>query len=182
MKIWKQSLITTLLFFTFISAVLYSACEKDACTNVNCFNGGSCNAGVCRCPLGYENTQCQTLSVTRYLGTYGKSGYTTCNNGAETIDTAKIWADGRGKNTVSIKLNSIYPKILQGYVNSNESTYAVIITNNDSSLTGQNIYTVTLQSDNSLSIHIYDYSITQTTSGPDTMRTQCTFLGVRSSL
>ncbi len=180
MKIWKLTLFTGLLFAAVLSAVLYSSCVKNTCTGVTCAHGGSCGNGVCRCPTGYEGPTCQTLSVTRFVGGY--AGYTSCNNTQQVIDSAFITANS-AINTVSVKMNSISPKILQGYVSNNESTYSIIVTNSDSMKNGstfyERIFTITLQSDKSLSIHEYERNIFTTLSGPDTIINNCTFLGFR---
>jgi hypothetical protein len=177
MKVWKVSLLTTLLFFVVTASVFYSACEKDPCTNVVCQNGGSCNGGVCRCPLGYENTQCQTLAVTRYLGTY--AGYTLCVtdgvNLPQITDTVKITADNVAINTVQVKIKSMPNKILHGYVTNTESVYSIVVTNNDSTANYRNIHTITLQSDNRLSIQGYTLDYTPT----DTTISNCSFLSNR---
>ncbi len=182
MKIWKTTLLTGILFTAVISAIFYTSCTQDACNNVNCLNGGSCGNGVCRCPSGYEGPQCQTLSTARFLGGY--AGYTSCNNTQQVIDSAFITA-GDAINTVNVKMNSISPKILQGYVNNNESTYSIVVTNNDSFLVSstfyERIFTITLQSDNSLSIHEYEENIFNTvpSGNPDTIINKCTFLGFK---
>ena len=183
MKFWKISLLTSLLFMAVLSAAVYSSCTQDSCTNVNCLNGGSCGHGVCRCPTGYEGTQCQTLSVSRYIGSY--AGFTSCNNTQQVIDSAFITADGEGKNTLAITINSITPKVLHGYIDNNQSAYSIIITNNDSFSSDPNtvfyerIYTVTLQSDNKLTIYDYSDSIFHTPSGLDTIINKCTFVATK---
>ena len=181
MKFWKISLLTTILFFAFCVTVLYTACEQDPCNNVVCYNGGSCGNGICHCPTGYENTQCQDKSVTRYLGTY--AGYIGCNDGAEVIDSAFIYADTSSAsmiNYVWVKLNSIAPTILHGYVYYNQSIYSIVVpevnANND-----LKIYTITLQNfgnseNNKLSINTFDKN--ESVPG-DTVTTQCNFLGFK---
>ena len=181
MKFWKISLFTGLIIAALATVVFYSSCQQDSCNNVNCLNGGSCGNGICNCPTGYEDPQCQTLSITRYLGTY--PGTTKCNTAQQIIDTAFITPDGLGINTVQVKLNTISPKILHGYVENNESTYSIIVTNNDSSLTGstfyERIFTITLQSDKTLTIYSYEDNIFTTVSGPDTTINKCTFIGYK---
>ncbi len=180
MKIWKLTLLTGLLFAALMSTIFYSSCVQDACNNVTCLHGGSCGNGVCRCPTGYEGPTCATLSVNRFIGGY--AGYTSCNNPQQVIDSAFITA-GDVINTVNVRMNSISPKILKGYINNNASTYAIEVTNSDSSLLGstfyQRIFTITLQSDKSLSIHEYETNIFNTPSGPDTIINNCTFLGFK---
>ncbi len=183
MKFWKITLLTTILFFAFSITILYTACEKDPCTNVTCFNGGSCGNGICHCPTGYENVQCQDKSVTRYLGTYGVTSYTTCNDGAEVIDTASIYADTTSASTINdvwVVLKSIKPEVLHGYVYFNQSVYSIVVPN-DVSTNYLKIYTITLQNwgnseNNKLSISSYEKS---TVVPGDTVITQCSFIGFK---
>jgi hypothetical protein len=177
MKFWKQMLLSGFVFIAIILTVVYSSCERNVCDNVTCFNGGACGAGICQCPLGYEGPQCQTLSVTRYLGTY--IGYSECNGPTQLFDTASIVAAPYiSINAVAVTLYSMKPKVIYGYVSSNESTYSIIVTNNDSTATDSSIYdrtfTITLQSDQNLSI--LTYSIFE--NPIDTVIDHCSFLGV----
>jgi hypothetical protein len=123
---------------------------------------------------------CQDLSVARYLGTY--AGYIGCNDGAQIIDTAFIYRDSTNSNTINyvwVKLKSIAPKILHGYVYNNASAYTIVVPND----VGSNylkIYTITLQNwgnyqNNKLSISTYEKS----EAPGDTVQTQCSFLGYK---
>ncbi len=176
MKFLKLTFLTTIVLAIAIS-VIYTSCERNVCDNVTCYNGGSCSGGTCLCPLGYEGPQCLTLSITRYLGVY--LGYNTCNNNAEVYDTATIVADNAAINTVAITLSSLKSKILHGYVSSNQSTYSIIITNNDSLSTATTIYdrtfTATVQDDQTLSLVSY-INIEDST---DSINSKCTFLGTK---
>lgn len=178
MKFWRQILVTASLFTAIISAAVLTSCEKNSCDGVTCLNGGSCGSGVCTCPAGYEGAQCEFKSIDRFLGIYG--GYTTCNNGAHIIDTVTIVPANRGPLTVDVYLESIYPKVLQGYVSNNESTYSIVITNNDSAKAGSleylRYFTITLQADKSLKIHKYERDYTNEI---DTFSYSCEFLGVK---
>jgi len=177
MKFWKQTLLISILFSVVLAAVLYSACEKDNCNNVTCKNGGACNNGVCKCPTGYENTQCQTKSVARFVGVF--AGYSLCNNTQQVIDTAFVYADTTSVATVNyvwVVLNSISPTVLHGYVQTDQSTYSIIVPK-DSAANYFKVYTITLQSNNRLNIASYEqYEIT--TPLNDTVINKCTFLGV----
>ena len=183
MKFWKITLLTTVLFFAFSITVLYTACEKNPCNNLSCFNGGSCGGGICHCPTGYENTQCQDKSVTRYKGTYGFNSYTTCNDGAEVIDSAFIYPDTSSAamiNYVWVVWKSILPKVLHGYVYNNESTYSIVVPE-EVAPNYLKIYTITLQNwgnseNNKLSIHSYEKN---TVTPGDTVVIQCSFLGFK---
>lgn len=179
MRFWKQISLTLFLFAAIVAVALQTSCEKNSCNGISCYNGGACGNGVCRCPTGYEGSQCETIATKRYLGTY--SGYISCNNGAYTIDTAVITAANRGILSVDVMVKSISPKILQGYVSSNESTYSIIVTNNDSAKAGSlnylKVYTITLQDDQNLSIHTYEHDHIGV---DDSTASQCTFLGYKN--
>jgi len=193
MKFWKQTLVTAILFIFLAGAVVYTSCEKDPCTNLTCYNGGSCGNGKCICPTGYENTQCQTLSVTRYIGTYAGTTYTNYNNSnhvpnntQEVLDTAYVFADGRGANTVGIYQVSRKPDTLHGYVLNTESTYSIIVPV-DSVVNNVTTISITLsstnmQSNNELNIQSYQTLITDPdSSGIDTSYIQANFVGYKIS-
>ncbi len=177
MKFWKLTALTTLVFSAFIVIMLYTACERNPCDNVTCFNGGSCNSGECRCPTGYEGTQCQTLSVSRFLGKYG--GFTSCGYnaqpvGAQVTDTAVITADPNNINFVYIAFKNIAPNVLHGFVSNTVSTYSIIVPI-DSSYNSTLKFTVTLQDDKTLSI--VEYANYYHTTGDTTA--VCTFYGTK---
>ena len=153
MKVWKVSLLTTVVFSAFVAVLLYTSCERNPCDNVTCFNGGSCNSGICRCPIGWEGTQCETKSTARYIGVY--SGYTQCDNGGYLTDSVWISQSNIAINYVDIAFKSILPEILHGYVSSSASTYQVVIPD-DSSLNYLKSYTLTLQGDKELDLYSYE--------------------------
>jgi hypothetical protein len=181
MRFWKPISLTFLLFAAIVFVTVHSSCEKSTCNGIICYNGGSCGYGLCHCPTGYEGAQCQSWATSRYIGVFG--GYTTCNNGAYTIDTAFITQGNRGILSVDVRLKSIAPKWLYGYVSSNQSTYSIIVTDNDSAKAGSlfylKTYTITLQSDRNLSIHTYERD---STGVGTTITNVCSFLGYRDSL
>jgi hypothetical protein len=181
MKFWKPAILTTLLFFAFTTIIVFTACERNICDNVNCFNGGSCNQGLCVCPIGYEDPQCGSLAVTRYIGTY--VGLTTCDMLAGVLDSAVVTQGSNGILSVNVKLKSVNPKIVQGFVNSTVTIYSIIVTNNDSTQTVPDTasynrdFTITLQNNKKLSINIYEHSQSPT----DTFTHHCNFLGNKVS-
>ncbi len=160
------------------TASIFTSCEKNACDGVDCKNGGSCGHGLCTCPTGYEGATCETKSTERYLGVY--AGYTTCNAGARVIDTVTIVAGNKGILSVDVYYQSILPKVLHGYVSSNESTYSILVTNNDSSKIGYKhylrLFDITLQSDKSLKLHMYENGRSDV---DDTLFSSCEFLGMK---
>ncbi len=178
MKFWKQILLTVSMLIAIVGVGMFTSCEKNACDGVTCQNGGACGHGLCNCPTGYEGAQCETKKIDRYLGTY--AGYTTCNSGTHIIDTVIVTPANRGILSVDVYYKGIHPKVLKGYVNSNESTYEIIINNNDSSKDNatfyQRLFTVTLQSDKSLKLHTYEI---ERTTVMDTIINKCEFLGVK---
>ena len=182
MRFLKQISLTLFLFAAIITVAVQTSCEKNSCNGVTCYNGGSCGHGLCRCPTAFEGAECQTKVTDRYIGKYG--GYSSCNNGAYTIDSAFITipSPARGMLEVDVRLKSLAPNILRGYVSSNASTYSIIVTNNDSAkantLFYRRIFTITLQSDKNLSIHTYEQ---YNPNADDTVyNNRCLFLGYKS--
>jgi len=178
MKFWRQILLTVSLLIAIVGTSILSSCEKNSCDGVLCYNGGSCGSGVCTCPAGFEGTRCEIVSRDRFLGTFG--GYTTCDAGAPTIDTVVIYPANRGMLSVDVHYKSIAPKVLQGIVSSNESTYSVKVTNNDSSKSGHinylRVFSITLQANKSLKLHSYESGNTALL---DTFGYKCEFLGTK---
>ena len=183
MKFWKQILVSSILFSAIAVTFFYSACEKDTCNNVTCYNGGACGNGKCSCPTGYENSQCQTKSVARFVGVF--AGYTSCSvdngpSGAEVIDSAFIYADTSSPQVVDyvwVVLNSIKPTVLHGYVQANASTYSIVVPSDTSSNYSKS-YTITLQSNSNgptLNIGSWEYDYTNPL---DTVINKCTFVGL----
>lgn len=177
MKAWKINLFGVALFLGILVTLIYTSCEKNVCNGVSCQHGGSCANGLCTCPEGYEGAQCQTLATDRYVGTY--IGYTICDNLAQVIDTVIIAKDKSGVTAVTVDMRSIRPKLLKGYVTSNVSTYRIIVTNNDSTLTSKShdyrTFTITLQSDKKLSVNSYE----DISSPSDTSVHKCNFLSLQ---
>ena len=174
MKFWKPILLTTILFSAFVVTFFYTACQKDVCNNVTCYNGGSCNNGKCSCPTGYENSQCQTKSITRYLGVY--AGYSSCNNSSQFIDTAFVYPDNSNPKIITnvwVVLNSLKPVKLHGSIQSTESAYSIIIPADTSKYKSKR-YNITLESNSRLNIAGYDINDTP----GDTIVNKCTFVGV----
>jgi hypothetical protein len=79
MKPIRLILLTSFLTVAFVYGITYTACKKDACKNVVCLNLGTCDAGKCICPVGYEGSRCDTLSIDKFVFTY--NGGDTCGSG-----------------------------------------------------------------------------------------------------
>ena len=174
MKFWKPALLTSAFFLAIIGTVFYTSCEQDKCTGITCYNGGSCNNGVCSCPTGYEGPTCSTMVITRFLGAY--AGFSSCNNGAQIIDTVFVYQDYPKKNTSVKVIQKSHPAdTLHGYVTSNETTYQMFL----SDITYVNYdksFHVTLQSDNSLVLNAYEADYTNPA---DTIKNSCVFVGTK---
>lgn len=87
MKFWKSALYTAVTFVGLGSTVLYTACQDDSCKRLSCMNGSSCRDGYCNCKTGYEGAECQTLTMSRFLGQYvGYDHY----HGLSLVDTVDV--------------------------------------------------------------------------------------------
>lgn len=181
MKFLKPILFTTALLTAIISTAVLSSCERNSCDGIECNNGGSCGHGVCTCPSGFEGVTCEAHVRSRYLGVYG--GFTTCDNGAMIIDTVTIFPANRGLLSVDVYVNSLLPKVLEGYVESNASAYVIHVTNNDSSKANTieylRTFDITLQSDKKLVLHNYEF---ERTAVDDTFANSCHFIGDKTKL
>ena len=67
---FKAILTTILIAFSAFGAVIYTSCNRDQCKTISCAYGGVCNNGVCNCPVGYEGSNCETISRQKFLGNW----------------------------------------------------------------------------------------------------------------
>ncbi len=58
------------IYTLFLGGCLFLTSCKDKCKDIVCENAGTCNDGVCECTEGYEGESCETLSISKYFGTY----------------------------------------------------------------------------------------------------------------
>jgi len=158
MKFWKQILLTTIAFFTIGSMTLYISCEKDACSGLQCQNNGTCVSGVCQCQPGYEGTSCETVAMTRYLGTYYG---TTTDKTFSLLDTVVI-TPGSDLVTVNISMRAYSPDAFTGTILSNESGYHIEVAPSSGTMNGVN-YTKTVNIDlNNNKLTVYKTITTDT--------------------
>ena len=66
----KTILVSALLVCSAFVAVIHSSCNRDRCKTIVCANKGVCNDGVCTCPIGYEGSNCETVSRDKFLGNW----------------------------------------------------------------------------------------------------------------
>lgn len=122
MRFWKHSLLAAGIFLGIASTVTYTSCTHDSCKNLICRNGGTCADEACRCPDGYEGTQCEILSRTKFLGTY--DGQTKVNSLPVEIDSAVVLASNALQNnsTIETMIYSRSEEKILGTVKGNEIT------------------------------------------------------------
>ena len=173
MKFWKSILFTFVLFCAVVTVVVYSSCEQDNCLNVTCNHGGSCKSGICSCPTGFEGPTCSDSVITRYYGYY--AGYSTCNNGAEVIDTVFVYYVSRSSTELKLVQKNHIGDTLIGTVSNSASTYDILIPEKlDSNYS--KTYNATLQSDNTFILNSYERDLRIP---GDTISNKCTFLGTK---
>ncbi len=168
----KSLLLLTFLTVSLFGTVIFFACEKDPCTNQTCLHGGSCGNGVCTCPAGWDGPVCEYRTVTRFIGTYAGSEY--CNNGAPIIDSVFVLPD-TSKSPLSVKvvLETNKTDTLYGTVNYTPSIATISIPVEYRTNFYQ-IFTVTLQSGNKLTLN--SYSDDKTNPNIEVIE-NCTFVG-----
>lgn len=71
MKSIRNIAFSAFLTFAAFGAVTFTSCNKDECKDVNC-NTGTCNEsdGSCTCPTGFEGANCETLTRSKFVGTW----------------------------------------------------------------------------------------------------------------
>lgn len=116
MRFWKHSLLAAGIFMGIASTVTYTSCTHDSCKNLICRNGGTCADEACRCPDGYEGTQCEILSRTKFLGTY--DGQIKVNDLPVKIDSAVVITSNALQNNSTIEtfIYSRLPEKMTGAV------------------------------------------------------------------
>lgn len=115
MKKFKSILLSTFGCLTLSAGVFgLTSCEQDPCDKLSCKNDGVCTEGYCECPAGYEGTECEILSYTRFVGKY--AGNTRCNYNdiifPTTADTVEIKLI-ETPNTISLKMATGNTSVLE---------------------------------------------------------------------
>lgn len=142
MKKMKMYLMTAMLGVASLS-VLFTSCETDECKDVVCENQGVCNEndGSCDCPVGYEGTSCETLSRTKFLGTY--TGSETCTVGTDTYSIQITANSDDAKFNILNLYNQSFTAIADADGNSftilSQTVGAGVTASGSGSITGNNI-------------------------------------------
>ena len=102
MKSIKNIALSAFLTVSAFGAVLYTSCTKDECKDVVCQNGGTCSEGTCTCSTGYEGTNCETASRTKFIKTW-----TASDKEATTTTTLPTYTSGiiGGTGITEIKIS-----------------------------------------------------------------------------
>ncbi len=66
----KTVLISAFVTVSAFVSITYISCNRDKCKTIVCANGGVCNSGGCICTSGYEGSNCETLSQTKFQGNW----------------------------------------------------------------------------------------------------------------
>lgn len=65
---FKPVVFTALITIATFCGVFYMSCKQDKCKAIACAYGGACNDGVCKCMPGYEGTNCETVTASKFAG------------------------------------------------------------------------------------------------------------------
>jgi hypothetical protein len=143
MKNLKSILMASFLTVGIFSTALFTSCNQDKCKDTVCNNGGTCNEtdGSCNCPVGYEGSNCETLSRTKFLGVF--SGNETCTLGTDT------YAITCSANADDLKFNiqNLYNQSLTAIASANGNAFTIpnqtvgasITASGSGTITGNNI-------------------------------------------
>lgn len=135
MKSIRNIALSAILTVGAFGTVLYTSCNKDACKSVVCNNGGTCVNGTCSCATGYEGTNCDTKSTTKFIGSWGVTE--TCGTATSTPYTVTITQDPSAANKVIVTNLGNYGCTVGGQIQWNGTVNAAQLTINDSKCTYQ---------------------------------------------
>ena len=111
----KTILISSLVTFSAFISIVYTSCNNDKCKSIVCAYGGVFNQGACTCQPGFEGSNCETISSTKFIGGWqvSETGTTTAFAQYEMaieVDTPVT--------TVFLKnLNNYFTDLVIAYVN-----------------------------------------------------------------
>jgi hypothetical protein len=88
MNRFKNIIFSAVLSLGAFSAITYTACTKDECKDVVCQNGGTCVSGTCNCTTGYEGTNCETESRTKFIKSWSAADQIGSTNLVYTVAIA----------------------------------------------------------------------------------------------
>ena len=66
----KKVFISAVLTLAALVSITYMSCNNDKCKTIVCAYGGVCNQGACICPSGYEGTNCEIISNSKFIGNW----------------------------------------------------------------------------------------------------------------
>lgn len=100
-----------LLFMAALITSVLVSCSKK-CDN-NCGVGGICDNGTCVCLNGYEGSNCESLSSTKFLGSYATdysgTGGLSNTSGSTTMTITSGSAPGKIEISIPLTLNATVP-------------------------------------------------------------------------
>lgn len=164
MKNLKTILMASFLTLGALTTMTFTSCNGDKCKDTVCNNGGTCNEsdGSCSCAVGYEGTDCATLSRAKFIGVF--IGTETCTIGS---DAYSITCSASASD-LTFNIQNLYNQSLTAVASANGNAFTIpsqtvgagITASGSGSITGDNI-TVTYT--------INDGAVTNT----------CTFTGTK---
>lgn len=99
----KSLLIYTLSTLSFVYVALMTSCSQDKCKSIACAYGGSCDNGTCKCLPGYEGSNCETITRSKFIG-----GWQVHEKGLVSPDRQYPIAIEADKEVTTVWLKSIY--------------------------------------------------------------------------
>ena len=80
----KTFLLTAMGVFAIFSTITLTSCKEDKCKTTICAYSGLCNDdGSCTCQTGYEGERCETITRSKFVGTYTVTEDGTSSNPAQ---------------------------------------------------------------------------------------------------
>jgi len=80
----KTFLLTAMGVFAIFSTITLTSCKEDKCKTTICAYSGVCNDdGSCTCQTGYEGERCETITRSKFVGTYTVTEDGTSSNPAQ---------------------------------------------------------------------------------------------------